>query len=68
MRPARDLVLTRRAEAIALADLFRLFVYRPELHECDDDIAAALAEVFQPMMGELEAISVADFARRVGRK
>jgi len=61
-------VLTRRAEAIALADLFRLFVYRPELRECDDDIAAALAEVFQPMMGELEAISVADFARRVGRK
>ncbi|WP_229800268.1 YihY family inner membrane protein [Vogesella alkaliphila] len=61
-------VLTRRAEAIALADLFRLFVYRPELRECDDDIAAALAEVFQPMMGELEAITVADFARRVGRK
>ena len=61
-------VLIRRAEVIALADVFRLFVYRPELREWDDDIARELAAVFQPMMGELASISVADFARRVGRK
>lgn len=61
-------VLTQRAESIRLADIFRLFVYRPELKVCDDDIAAAIANLFQPMMGELEAVSVGDFARRLVRK
>ncbi|SCK15304.1 YihY family inner membrane protein [Vogesella sp. LIG4] len=61
-------VLLKRAEGISLADVFRLFVYRPELNAEDDDIAAGVEQLLQPTMGELAQFSVAEFARRVGRK
>lgn len=61
-------VLMQRAELISLADVFRLFVYRPELRDCDDEVSAGVVEIFQPIMAGLGDISVADFARRVGRK
>ncbi|WP_246210975.1 YihY family inner membrane protein [Vogesella oryzae] len=61
-------VLLKRAENILLADLFRLFVYRPECGEGDDDIAAGVEKLLQPTMSDLAQFSVAEFARRVGRK
>ncbi|MEQ6289646.1 YihY family inner membrane protein [Vogesella sp. GCM10023246] len=61
-------VLLKRAEHILLADVFRLFVYRPECGDGDDDIAAGVEKLLQPTMGDLAQYSVAEFARRVGRK
>lgn len=68
-RGARDgWALLRRAEQIPLAELFRLFVYRPEQHAQDDDIAAEVEALLGPAMAQLGEVSVAAFARRVGRK
>ncbi|MFC3624748.1 YihY family inner membrane protein [Vogesella amnigena] len=61
-------VLLKRADNIPLADVFRLFVYRPESSVGDDDIAAGVEQLLRPTMAELAQVSVAEFARRVGRK
>lgn len=60
-------VLMRRASAINLSDLFQLFVYRRDASG-GDALDQTLAELLGPLTDQLQAVTVADLARRVGRK
>ncbi len=60
-------VLMRKAEAIVLADLFALFVYRGEAG-AGDEVSQGLDGLLSPLASCLRQETLADFARRVGRK
>ncbi|HJU49636.1 MAG TPA: YhjD/YihY/BrkB family envelope integrity protein, partial [Pseudogulbenkiania sp.] len=60
-------VLMRKLETISLSDLFQLFVYRSDVGH-DDDIGQGLDDLLAPALERLDQETLADFARRVGRK
>ncbi|EEG10233.1 YihY family inner membrane protein [Pseudogulbenkiania ferrooxidans] len=60
-------VLMRKLETIPLAELFQLFVYRSDVGY-DDDIGQGLDTLLAPALERLDQETLADFARRVGRK
>ncbi|WP_024304250.1 YihY family inner membrane protein [Pseudogulbenkiania sp. MAI-1] len=60
-------VLMKKLEAISLAELFQAFVYRSDVGR-DDDIGQGLDELLAPALIRLDQETLADFARRVGRK
>lgn len=63
----RDLwVLKKKLSAIPLADLFGLFIYRPDTR-ADDRLGQTMEQLLRPSMLVLETTSLADFAARMGR-
>ncbi|UTH75295.1 YihY family inner membrane protein [Chromobacterium sp. IIBBL 290-4] len=60
-------VLRKRLSAITLAELFELFVYRRS-SAGGDGLSEALTDVMGPLSDGLQAVTAADFARRVGQK
>jgi membrane protein len=60
-------VLMRKLETIPLSELFQLFVYRSDVGY-DDDIGQGLDDLLAPALERLDQETLADFARRVGRK
>ncbi|WP_434632652.1 YihY family inner membrane protein [Chromobacterium sp. CV08] len=60
-------VLMKRVSAISLAELFELFVYRRDGGR-GDAVDATLSELLGPLTDQLQAVTVEDFARRVGQK
>ncbi|WP_189533860.1 YihY family inner membrane protein [Paludibacterium paludis] len=68
MRGQRDTwVLMKKLASITLADLFRLFVYRPQ-NSAGDPAAQTLEATMAPMLAALQDVTVEDFARRLERK
>lgn len=60
-------VLMKKLETIPLSELFQVFVYRSDIVR-DDDIGQGLDELLAPALSRLDQETLADFARRVGRK
>ncbi|MBI3143718.1 MAG: YihY family inner membrane protein [Pseudogulbenkiania sp.] len=60
-------VLMKKLETIPLSELFQVFVYRSDIGR-DDDIGQGLDELLAPAFSRLDQETLADFARRVGRK
>lgn len=60
-------VLMKKLETIPLSELFQVFVYRSDAGR-DDDIGQGLDDLLAPALARLDQETLADFARRVGRK
>ncbi|HJV06352.1 MAG TPA: YihY family inner membrane protein [Chromobacteriaceae bacterium] len=60
-------VLMKKPSAITLAELFELFVYRADPAN-GDAVGEGVEELLRPLIGTLQAVTLADFARRLGRK
>lgn len=59
-------VLKKKLDCLSVGEVFRLFVYRAG--DGVDAVASTVAQLFGPFTAQLEAMTLAEFARRVERK